>query len=108
MSIRVNGINANAIELQLARHADIDNLCRQFAKLSVSNIKQGSVLLLVHPISPDIWRKSSEEEKQKLLEEFIYQLIYQSDVKNLIQKEIDVSIEVNEIKNVFGDPAWRG
>ncbi|VDI26127.1 Hypothetical predicted protein [Mytilus galloprovincialis] len=107
MSIKFQGINASKIEVKLARLADIDNLCRQFAKLSVSNIKQGSVLLLVHPISPDIWRKSSEEEKQKLLEEFIYQLIYQSDVKNLIQKEIDVSIEVNEIKNVFGDPAWR-
>lgn len=108
MSIKVNGLNANAIEFKLARNAEIDNLCRKFAKLAVSNVRRGSVLLMVHPISPDTWRKSSDTEKKKLLEEFVHQLLESPEVTKLIQKEINVTIDVNEIKNVFGDPLWRG
>ncbi|XP_071125381.1 uncharacterized protein [Mytilus edulis] len=107
MSIKVNGLNANAIEFKLARNAEIDNLCRKFAKLAVSNVRRGSVLLMVHPISPDTWRKSSDTEKKKLLEEFVHQLLESPEVTKLIQKEINVTIDVNEIKNVFGDPLWR-
>lgn len=109
MAIKVNGKNASAIELKLARNTEIDNLCQQFAKLSVSNIKQGSVLLLTHPISDNTWLKSyNTNVKEQLLKTFIYQLITQSDVQNLIRKKIDVAIEVNEIKNILENPVWRG
>ncbi|XP_063413528.1 uncharacterized protein LOC134695956 [Mytilus trossulus] len=107
MSIKVNGLNASSIELQLAQNAEIDNICRRVANLTISNIRRGSVLLMVHPISPDTWRKSSDSEKMKLLEEFVHQLLESTEVRKLIQKEINVTIDVNEIKNVFGDPLWR-
>lgn len=108
MSIRLRGKNAASIEQRVIEIKQIDDVCREFAKLSISSIRPGSILLMVHPITPDIWKSTSDDNKQKLLIEFIRQLLDTPDVKNLIHNEIDVAIEIKEVKNVFGDPAWRG
>lgn len=108
MSIRFRGINAASIEQRLIQNDQIDVLCRKFAKLSISSITRGSILLMVHPITPDTWKSTSDVQKQELLIEFIRQLLDTPDVKNLIHDKIDVAIEIKEVKNVFGNPTWRG
>lgn len=108
MSIRLRGKNDVKIERHLSQNEHIDDLCRKFAKLSISSIRHGSILLMVHPITPDTWKSTSDVDKQELLIEFIRRLLDTPDVKNLIHNEIDVTIEIKENKNVFGDPAWRG
>jgi hypothetical protein len=101
-------INADSIEKHLIQNDQIDVLCCKFAKLSISSIRHGSILLMVHPNTPDTWKSTSDGQKQKLLIEFIRQLLDTPDVKNLIHNEIDVAIEIKEVKNVFGNPTWRG
>lgn len=108
MSIRVRGKHADAIEQHVIQNEHIGDLCREFAKMDISSTRRGSILLMVHPITPDTWKSTSDVDKHELLKEFIRQLLDTPDVKNLIHNEIDVTIEIKENKNVFGDPAWRG
>jgi hypothetical protein len=49
MSIQLSGINADSIEKHLIQNDQIDVLCCKFAKLSISSIRHGSILLMVHP-----------------------------------------------------------